>query len=134
MVQKQFVKMPEEGLAESPAAESPWRAAESPGSESPFGAAETQTVEALAAEPPTVETLAAEAPAVEAVETALDKIDELKETVKEAVEDVIPFLGEGASKATTGEEEEEALQQQRTGVDLGDDMSEAAETDASAIS
>merc|ERR1719424_1472695 len=104
MVQKQFVKMPEEGLAESPAAESPWRAAESPGSESPFGAAETQTVEALAAETQTVETLAAEAPAVEAVEEATS-----------------PYV-------------EEALQQQRTGEDLGDDMSEAAETDASAIS
>merc|ERR1719424_673137 len=104
MVQKQFVKMPEEGLAESPAAESPWRAAESPGSESPFGAAETQTVEALAAETQTVETLAAEAPAVEAVEEATS-----------------PYV-------------EEALQQQRTGEDLGDDMSEAAETDASTIS
>jgi len=104
MVQKQFVKMPEEGLAESPAAESPWRAAESPGSESPWGAAETQTVEALAAETPTVETLAAEAPAVEAVEEATS-----------------PYV-------------EEALQQQRTGEDLGDDMSEAAETDASTIS
>jgi len=83
MVQKQFVKMPEDD-------------------------AETQTVEALAAETPTVETLAAEAPAVEAFEGL---------AIEEATEEV-----------------EEALQQQRTGEDLGDDMSEAAETDASAIS
>merc|ERR1740133_619600 len=83
MVQKQFVKMPEDD-------------------------AETQTVEALAAETPTVETLAAEAPAVEAFEGL---------AIEEATEEV-----------------EEALQQQRTGVDLGDDMSEASETDASVIS